>query len=249
MNFTKTLLAVALLATGSAAHASFIAGDAVLTVIDSTNSTEYAVDLGVTTAALQANPSLTFTTDALFATFVAGEKAGDAVFWNVSGGYSTLKSGKGYSDFVETMVTANVSDLATVFPNTNGGVTTITANQGNVTLIQSAQFANAIVTAGVAANSAISSGAWNTNIGGNVNDAAYGTALNLWQVARTGSAAITETLLATANFTATATSGTLVIGSTSGGTTSAVPLPTSVWMFLSGIVGLLSMKRRSSAAA
>jgi hypothetical protein len=69
--------------------------------------------------------------------------------------------------------------------------------------------------------------------------------LELWEARRSAAKANAFTDLGSVNFSIAGNTGTLVIGNT---TPAAVPLPTSVWMFLSGIVGLVSMKRRKNAA-
>lgn len=245
MKFTKTLIAAALLASAGVAQASFNASDEILTIVDTTNSSTYYLDLGVTPASLQTSPSLNLTingsSDANFASFVSGLGSSDNVFYRVDGAYTY--------NFVTTFVDNSISSYYT---NNSNGVTavlgTVASIQNDETIAAAAAGAgnSAYVANGGTGYAGASTNA-NNQEGSFVNSAAIGTNLNLWEGVRNSKTSTTELNLGTVDLTIAGT-GTSAVGSLTIGTASAVPLPTTAWMFLSGVVGLLSVKRRKNAA-
>ncbi|MGD0959778.1 MAG: VPLPA-CTERM sorting domain-containing protein [Methylomonas sp.] len=255
MKFTKTLIAASLLASaGFAQAAQFSTSDEILNVIDTTNQSSYSLDLGVTPGSLESlTPSsspLTYTTDSNFSAFWNAIGAGDSVVFSVEGQYNAATSGKALPHLDATFTTANASDISSVYANSTAGVTALSNATGgvNIELTQ----ANAGVATGsmsVVYTSAATGyiGAYGTNNsnteGSLTNAVAVGSSLNLWEVNKSGSG-VAETLLSPVSFAVNNGVGTLTIGTT---TSSAVPVPASVWMFLSGIAGLVSLKRRKAA--
>jgi hypothetical protein len=252
MQFTKTLLATALFAVAGVAQASFTATDEYLTVIDTTNNSAYVLDLGVTPAALAASPSLSVSldsSDANFSSFESGITAGDTVLYRVEGAYNTTVSTKSYGHVVGSFTTSLASDFAGQYPNSSTGVSHLASTVSTLNT-EAGYYSSATASEYLAAGSAYS--IWGTNaqtLEGTtvINSAAVGSALTLWGVDRTGTSAITETNLAAVNLAVTGT-GANAVGALTVGSVSSIPLPTSVWLFLSGVMGVLSLKRRKNAA-
>jgi hypothetical protein len=257
MQFTKTLMAAALLAATGAAQAAAPStyADEVLSVVDTTTGAAYAVDLGVTPASLFASPSLTYTVDASadanLTSFLAGVGSSDNVIWRVEGGTNTKVGALYYDNVISTFTSTSVSDFQknTTYISNSIGTTNLTNTYSAVFGELNGYVLGAVAGASWYSASGSTSGN-STDAGGNegplVNSAAPGTSLELWSVNRTGLNASTSTDLATANFNITG-SGSAAVATLTVGAVSSVPLPTSVWLFLSGVMGVLSLKRRKSA--
>ena len=259
MQFTKTLMAAALLAATGAAQAvgPSTYADEVLSVVDTTTGAAYAVDLGVTPASLLASPSLTYTVDASadanLTSFLAGVGSTDNVIWRVEGGTNTRlgTTNTYYDNVISTFTSTSASDFQTntTYISNSIGTNNLTNTYSAVFLELNGYVLGAVAGASWYSASGSTSGN-STDAGGNegplVNSAAPGTSLELWSVNRTGLNASTSTDLATANFNITG-SGSAAVATLTVGAVSSVPLPTSVWLFLSGVMGVLSLKRRKSA--
>jgi hypothetical protein len=246
MTFTKTLLAVAMFATVGSAQANNInAGNLLLSVIDTTNRSSYSIDLGVTAVAFEANPVLNTTiSDANYAAFVGGIAAGDNVTYNIQSNYAWKT---GYADLLATYTTSALSDVAALYTSNSTGVNSLSAAANKVGSIITLENGYATSSSVLITNGALGYvgvyGVNNTNTEGSLtNQIAVGSSLYIYESRRTAPTTVVSTQLATVNFDL---GGHLVIGNSA---PAAVPLPTSVWMFLSGIVGLVSMKRRKNAA-
>jgi hypothetical protein len=242
MNTTKTLIAAALLASAASAQA-ITQTDVILTLVDTNNSSSYNLDLGVSATAAEATPaSLNVTingaSDANFASFISGITAGDNVFWRVDG--ST--TGNFLSTFVDSAINGYFTNNANGITNVNGASSGInTEHSFFVSATNSAWFSNAASGyAGASTNVGASEGPY-------TNSAAFGTNLNLWEAYKVGKTGVTTLNLETLNFSVD-TTGANAVGTLAVPTVAAVPLPTSVWMFLSGVVGLLSLNRRKNSA-
>ena len=254
MQFTKTLMAAALLAATGAAQAagpSTTYADEVLSVVDTTTGAAYAVDLGVTPASLLASPSLTYTVDASadanLTSFLAGVGSTDNVIWRVEGGTNTRlgTTNTYYDNVISTFTSTSASDVSSAM-----SVTYQIAAYNYIYSELSGYVLGGVPGASWYSASGSTSGN-STDAGGNegtllVNSAALGTGMELWSDNRTGASAITAADLATANFNVTG-SGSAAVATLTVGAVSSVPLPTSVWLFLSGVMGVLSLKRRKSA--
>jgi hypothetical protein len=250
MQFTKSLIAAAMLvATGvaqAAAPSTYV--DEVLTVVDTTTGAAYAVDLGVTPASLLSSPSLTYTVnasaDANLTSFLAAEGTSDNIIWRVEGGTYTKPGALYYDNVISTFTTANAADFSTIYPNNTSGTAAFTSTYNNVY-----GELNGYVLGGVANASyyQVSGFVYAPGEGILVNSAAPGTSLNLWSEARTGTNAYAPTELAAADFNVTGTGSAAVATLTVSSVPLPTPLPTSVWLFLSGVMGVLSLKRRKAA--
>jgi hypothetical protein len=249
MKFTKTLIAAALFATVGTAQASFTTpattssgangADLVLTVVDTTDGNFYALDLGITTAQLIANPSVLGTvniTDSNFASFVNAETAGANILYKVEGG---SQSKNAYVTTLDTTV-ATADFGAQVKPILSGAFSNVTTEFG--AYAGYAAGASSIFEVGSAggytqAASINDSG----SLGNYSSSAAPGTALNLLLEQRTSSTVWTPTQLGTYDLTVNGTTATLA-------PPAAVPLPATAWMFISGMLGLLSFGRNKKSA-
>ncbi|MDD4915100.1 MAG: hypothetical protein PHW13_08715 [Methylococcales bacterium] len=253
MQFTKSLIAATLLAAAGAAQAgTFAYTDEVLTIVDTTNDSAYNLDLGVTPTALISSPSLNVSidsTDANFAAFMNGVTAGDNVIYRLEGTYVSGKNGT----LLNTFTTSSSSDISAEWgPTATAGLgNTIGNSTGGVT----GTLASYAVQAGAGSMSAYwaattyATGLGTNNSGGEgplVNSAALGSGLTLWDVSKTSSA-VSVANTAAVDFTVSGT-GSSAVGTLTVGAVSAVPLPTSVWLFLSGVMGVLSLKRRKHSA-
>jgi hypothetical protein len=265
MKFTKTLLVTALMATSVAAQASFnstnIAGgaDALLVLVDSTNSSSYVLDLGVnqgSLSTLSTTPSLLGQTisaasDANLASFLGNEGASDVVKWSIVSGLSGAQGTlTGYYTLATTVAVG-----PSLTPTSLGSVLSYVES----TIGRS-------VDAAAGANSAFASATTNTvdYVGGlaasiqssltaaKVDSAlvtAAGTSLNLWESYQNGATTTAKLNLGgPLTFSITGTGVDAVATLAPLPAVAAVPLPTSVWMFLSGVVGLLSLNRRKNTA-
>ena len=252
MKFTKTLIAATLLATGGLAQASVFGitnattgSDAVLTLVDTANKSYFAVDLGITYASLAANPSQLSAdqvTGGNFTTFITNAGS-DAIQWKLEAGYNYKTGTPTYITTLETDVTAAAlqaqlvtTDLATAITNLGNSFNGYNG---------SAAGSNSIT---VANNGAGYSTAYSVNDQGPLNNwsnsVAVGTALNLFETQQTGKTTVVSTeILAGLTFNVNGSTGTFTTASTA----PAVPLPTTAWMFLSGVIGMLSLKRKNSS--
>lgn len=249
MQFTKTLIAAALLVGANAAQASFSEADQIFTIVDVQAGSSYSLDLGVTAASLISNPSLNVTVnDSNFAAFMATVAAGDTVDYRLESIYSSVANNV---TLVNTFTTSSASDVSATFTNDPSGGTAMAnafsiLGSGEIGSYQT--YANGAMSLVYTSNSpaaTIYGDHAQGSLGALTNDAAPGTALTLWEVnknGRGGTTTVVPTDLASVNFTVSGTTGTLTVGSVS-----AVPLPTSVWLFLSGVMGVLSLKRRKAA--
>jgi hypothetical protein len=254
--------AVALASAGTAQATALTTTDEVLTVVDFTNQSSYSLDLGVTAISLVSSPVLSVTAaDTNFQTFMNLTSTGDDVEWRVEGNNITTVSGKEYDNLISTFTTSVASDFQAnaLYLNATNGIThlattvaTINAEQGYYSFYPGSLTSSAYNTL---ATLSFDPGVWGTNAQGTegdlINSAALGASLNLWSIARTDATTITPTNLTTANFTVTGSGtnavGQLTIGQQATGSITSAPLPTSVWLFLSGITALLSLKRRKNS--
>jgi len=196
------------------------------------------LDLGVTAASLVTTPSLNVTisgaTDANFASFVT---SGDTLVYQLEG-YTSGHTFIGTTTNSVGQATDTVAQLGTAASGINAEV-------------GSYQGANKGVTTG--------SSIWESSLpnptfsGTNANTQqpstvqAVGTSIDIWNSYYTTSPTTVHSVdFATVDLTISG-AGTAAVGTLTVGAASAVPLPTSVWMFLSGVVGLLSVKRRKAA--
>jgi len=256
-NFSKSLLAVALLATGTgAANASInvataptgTAAEAFMQVYDSLNGKTFDLDLGVTVATLIANKtnsvnfSVDLSTDTNWSSFLTGFSSANTIF-GVVGGNGTK------SVFTSTNVNGNLNAGA-------GNATTLTNIGNNIKLaadrINAGQVANTAQNLSklVLDTDTAGTGQWASTAGGssiltNLYGAFGGANAALAYNDAVGGSLFTGSVAAALNLgQVTLVGNTLSITTT----TSAVPLPAAVWMFGAGLMGVLRLNRRKSAA-
>ncbi len=254
-NLSKSLLAVALLAAGTgAANASINAAtaatgttaEAFMQVYDHTNGLTYDLDLGVTVATLIANAaagtnfSLTLS-DANWTTFTGGSFAANDTKFAVVGGNGAKVVFS--SDAVSAPLAASAPLLTTAGNNIalqagriNVGATVNTALNVSKLVLDTA-------TSGTG-QWATANGSTNvpTNLFGGLGNAsaaiAYGLSGNLYYEN------VVSAVVGGANIgTVSLIGNTFTISQVS-----QVPLPAAVWMFGAGLMGVLRLNRRKSAA-
>jgi hypothetical protein len=272
MKFTKTLIAAAMLTGAGAAQAAITVNDAVLSIFDYTNGKSYSIDTGVSFASLDPNylpngsitgdgsatdaqqqaymPSLaglnlTISNDANLASLINAEGAHDSIYWTINGSDS--------NDLVSTFTTTTkAADISAALQLTGtaayfaSSATLINAEIGDQG--SAAGSANSLFQGSSSyANAAHYGLNLNNNEGSLVNAAQVGTNLNLWAVYASAAGDNLTNNYGALSLTlgTTAGSATLAVVPT---TVSSVPLPTTAWMFLSGVIGLLASKRRKNSA-
>jgi hypothetical protein len=256
-----------------AADANF-QNDVVLSVFDNTNGKAYSLDTGVTFQSLDPNylatagtdtdaqqkafkPSLSglnlifsYATDSNFAALVNAEAAGDHIYWTING----TDSNDLVSTFTTPTTAATIStDLALqgTASGFNNSASAIYAELGDQATTQTST-ANSIFVGSLSnyANAAHYGVNVGSQEGGLVNAALAGANLNLWAIyANQSSGDNLTNNYGALNFTLTG-AGSSTVGTLSvvPATVATVPLPTTTWMFLSGVMGLLSIKRRKDSA-
>jgi len=256
--FSKSLLAVALLAaTTGAANASIATGnnttsEAYLSVYDSSRGLTFTLDLGLTMGDLVSNlNNIDFYRSYDLAALTAGSSAAK---------WSTFATGLNTATTVYGVVAAGLGTklLATgpasspsKFATASNAVTAVTGLTNHINVVNTASIAdNAGAAVLTSLNlSAIVSDADEANTGqhnklnpfstlnGTKGDAAadisYGQAVNFYYYASTAAPQL-------------AVQQWELVGNTL--TYSAVPLPAAVWMFGAGLMGVLGLTRRKNAA-
>jgi len=275
MKFTKTLIAAALLASAGVAQATDanFQSDAVLSIFDYTNSKSYSIDTGVSfasldpayTAAAQAgtatdaqlqaftpdlsglNLTVSAASDANFAALINAEGANDHLYWSLNGTDT--------NDFISTFTTSSTAAVNTQLQLAGtaeafGGVITLIGSEVTAQSQASSTTANSIFEGSINGADAAKYGLGVSGNSGNlVTGVQVNNNLNLWAVY---SNLNTNNYLAdnygALNLALTGTGAGTVATLSVVPATSSVPLPTSVWMFLSGVVGLLSFNKRKNSA-
>ncbi|MEJ0005160.1 MAG: VPLPA-CTERM sorting domain-containing protein [Steroidobacteraceae bacterium] len=218
-------------------------------VVDSTDTAvaSYAADTGVTVAQAYAGINATFAGDANLTALFNADVSGDTLVWGVEGGIYTGNNTTGNTitpGVVKNVTTA--TNPAQIPTKTNGNL--ITQNAILTAAINSlnTNFAGANSVEGASPSSA---GIWditgasqiyNWNGGGptsELDSAVTGTGSQaLYDMTGTGSNAI-KLALVTNGSVAFSEAGLTF-------TANAVPLPPAVWMFGSGLLGLVGVARR-----
>lgn len=262
MKFAKKLVAVAVLAAAvsGAAEARIQAiGDAtadgsefLLNVVNYTAQNSFTLDLGITVEQFLANPSqsLSFTlNDNNFASFAAAYTAGNDVTWGVSGGHGILaeEADLPKAGFYTTSVNAapasidpdwaQISNSMSVWNDLVASIQTQDANANDLSTFRSvgqsgytALYGNDFLTAlPFIAQGQVGSAL--TFVHEKVNAGDFDTGE-------------LETFAGKWNFAINGNVGTLTYAPA----VAAVPLPAAVWMFGAGLMGMLRLNRRKSAA-
>jgi hypothetical protein len=261
-NFSKSLLAVALLAAGTGAANASIAptttalggGEAFLEVYDSVQKTTFNLDLGITEATLAASVA--------DATFFQSWDLAALTASAANSKWSTFAAG-GLTSAVYTVAAGTAGQIMFTSNSAAGTTTkfaTITAAGAAITNTNN-QISK--INVGISAQNPTELGLVSENLSSIAVDGGavtgyYGTAATLWGGLSLANASIAYG--ATGNFLydvgATATkqfatqfllsNGVLTLGTAP---VSSVPLPAAVWMFGAGLMGVLRLNRRKSIAA
>lgn len=256
----KTAAAVAIALAAGAADAAITDGlfepsELFVNVWDETAQQSYAMDLGITTAQFLTNPSqsLSFNlaSDSNYASFLSPQSP---LVFNVAGFDSVLNALSDVPDFGALVTTNedvnanstfnNVWDVSTVVATG----TRISVHIGGLNALESNPNAN-----GAGNGSGVSTpgdgdayygtNTWLNNMGGGlpfIDSAGVDTALNFWHLGTTDGSDAIATMLA-GSWTLSST-GMLTYAATS-----QVPVPAAVWLFGSGLVGLIGVARRKQA--
>ncbi|MDP8986438.1 MAG: hypothetical protein M3N97_15645 [Pseudomonadota bacterium] len=230
--------AIALAIAGTAAaNTTAVTTDVVMTIYDSTNSTEYYYDTGITYASLGTSSlSVNVSSDANYQAFEASVGSGDVVTYSVNGVGSTTSVA--FTAAAGSTLTAqagvNVKDAATNTGTYSGQVANVSSSTTN----------SAYVGVGGASGALWGSGYENTvsgDVGITTDASSVGTAMTMYTESTTkgGSVSTAYTTLSTQGTWNLAADGTLTYSTTA----SAVPLPTPLVLLLSGI-GLMGLVAR-----
>ncbi|WP_246535070.1 PEP-CTERM sorting domain-containing protein [Methylomonas paludis] len=250
MNFSKSLLAVAILATAGSAQATLLNdGDAYLQVYDATNAQTYDLNLaavaGLTLASLKTDTTIItvdLSQDSTWNAFKATLDTGNAV-WGVGDSTKT--------DYQATTTgTGAIIPTGTLYSSAAFGVELL---EGRVN--SSLATSNSVVVADAVADQggwAIAPGSSSTfaNLFAGIPSAnagiAFGATGNFYDITGT-------TTGSGIHKTFTEHNNDLGTFSLSGNTltftpvaASAVPVPAAVWMFGTGLLGLLGLNRRKA---
>ena len=266
MNKFLALSVAGLLSTGVANASTPIpsatgGSDLILTVWDQTAQTSFSADLGVSNDSFLANDltsaSLSYgynsTTDAAWSNFESKYVSTDVVVYSVVAANGTSStSGYGLLTTASPTDTTASTDLgfyksATALNTPLGKVSTfdqafntMLTNGGNTGDAATANTASTISQDTGYAGSAIYGNQIALSLGKvtSINNA-VGTSADFFRLTTTALGGPTE-LAGVWNFNMTSSAATLTY------TTSAVPLPATAWMFLSGAMGVLAVKRRKN---
>lgn len=261
MKFSKTLLAAAMLASAGAANASIQTGsntasEAYLAVYDSARGLTFNLDLGLTFGEIVnniANPGFSKSYD-LNALTASSANAQWSVFAN------GLDSTKTFWGVVAAGTTGRI--LATgpalspaKFPTLNTAINGVTSLTNHINQVNTAAIAdNAGVVDGVAQNlSAIVSDSDTANTGQfnqpNLFSTLSGTKSDAQAAIKYGETGKFYFYAGGAAPVLAAQQWKLAGNTLNFSTPAAVPLPAAVWMFGTGLLGLLGMNRRKGSAA
>ncbi len=255
----KLAVAVTIAISASVAEASIIngqtqPGELFVSVWDETAQKSYHLDLGITTAQLLANPTQTLSFDLFNDTNYAGflNPLSPLVF-NIAAGDLVLNDVSDVPDF-GLLVTSNDNVASAIASSWNSS--TIASNVSNVDVHSAAlnTFTTNLNFNGTGNGSGISGpqdgdayhgvNNWLHNFGGGLpfnNQALVDTPLEFWHLGTDANASV-AIAAKLPNAWALTSTGTLLYGSPS-----AVPVPAAVWLFGSGLVGLVGVARRRVA--
>lgn len=271
MKLNKKLLAVAIgaamMATG-VAEAKIEATDTItgtgseliLSVWDKTASTSYTLDLGIFQSDAKTMPSFTRAIgDANFTSFLGSIASGDTVVYSVMGGSSLFNVDADLVSYGFMSTLKNPSTVADMSGQFIDDSRISFADSKLKTFIGAVNTKAGESAGSLATNASVvslsGSNAWNASkIGSNLNSAMNN--LNAWGDAGDTLHFYRSYLLGSVDAGVTATAaelGTWTFNINGGSAslayapTSAVPVPAAIWMFMSGLMGMVAMNRRKNA--
>jgi len=211
----------------------------------------YAGDSGILIGSTLTNGtlgSLSTSSDARLASFLAAATAGTTVEWAVEGGKVAVNQAWTSSDQYVTTVNGTTAQLAlrsgTNTTNWSSGLTTTVniIDSNLATAANNSVFATSLAAGGLFDTSAASNIAnWYSN-GTATYQTGVGSSTTLYGVAMGAGETSAIVLASLGTVSLTSTGLTFTTGSTS------VPLPAAVWLLGSGLLGLLGVGRRKTAA-
>ncbi len=261
--FNKTLLAAALMIAAGSANASIKTGsntlsEAYLSVYDTTSTSTFVLDLGLTMGTLVSNLSNTAfsvsydlaaltasSTAGKWSTYVAGLNTATTVFGVVTSGTSgrLMATGPAINPGKFPVLAGAVAAVTNTTNHINT-VNTATLDDNAGAVVNFAQNLSAIISDADTENtgqhdqlnSFASLNNSKTNAGASIN---YGTEGNFYYYA-----GISIPALAVQTWKLNAATGMLIYAVP----VAAVPLPAAVWMFGAGLLGMMRLNRRKSMA-
>jgi hypothetical protein len=259
--------AVAIAMSAGVAQAAIIdgtnePGELFVSVWDATAQLSYHLDLGITTAQLLANPSQTLVFnlfgDANYAGFLSPQSP---LVFNIAGTDKVLLDLPDVPDF-GLLVTSNDNVGSAIAGSWDSS--TIASNGGNIVVHGNAL--NSVDTAGTCdlgstncsgiadpadGNAYHGANTWLSNFGGGLpfgNTAAVDTALGFWHLGTDENASVAIATQLPNDWILTG-AGKLCYGGTGCSAPSQVPVPAAIWLFGSGLIGLVGIARRKATAA
>jgi hypothetical protein len=232
-------------------------GELFFNVWDETAQQSYGLDLGITTTELLANPNQTLTfnlfSDANYGSFLSPQSP---LVFNIAGFDAVLND---ISDvpFYGDMLTSNAAVASMVAgagwstAQLDGLNSRFSVHLGALNSVESNPTANGAGNgSGVAGpgngDAYYGANTWMNNFGGGIpftNSAGVDTALSFWHLGTTDGADVVTTQFD--NVWTLSSNGVLTYAPS----VSQVPVPAAVWLFGTGLMGLVGVARRKTAAA
>lgn len=255
----KAVIAAVALSIGAGAASAAIVqpstgdGEMFLTVWDSVANVSYTRQLEINLGAFTGTSNLSFAGDSLFASTFAGSSASN-IMWNVVAGDNTPGSNQNTNGNLR-LLTTSTNTVGSGISLTNAGLNAASNNTNT--------FVSALNAMGCDLNPSCATsdpsdagfgggGGWGPSFGnvGNVSNAGGGFgSLNFWYLTGGGGTIATQVSKTRFNALDGVNPAVWTLGTDGGlmysvGSVSAVPVPAAVWLFGSGLVGLVGVARR-----
>jgi len=226
-------------------------GEAVFSIWDPTTNQSYAQDLGTTWQTFHDNLgntsySASFTVDAsVYGAALGGSDTANLI-WNVSVADSQKNDFSNFGDFgvIATSSLGNVINTAALgaaIQTSDQYATTLNSLSSNADTALNEAIFGTVLNGGYAGAESTWGTSWNTN-GSTNNSAAFGTDLDFYYWQDIGISTDTQVTKAVGSWSFDGTT-------LSYAAPSAVPVPAAVWLFGSGLIGLVGVARRKTANA